>query len=384
MEFALVVVVVLLLLVVLWQLFRSGEASENARDHEIFYENAITVINALQTGQSEGVETALARIMEADSEKKEVYVIFGNVLREKGFISEAIKVHKSVLHRPNLPNTFKGWALACLAEDFRMAGMVDRAVRTYHDAFNLNPSDQNALRHYAHLCKQVGDYEKLLSLMEIMSGQGMLDKGQYALEVGFVYNELGEQALQDGKVSEARSFFERALKICGRVFPAYLNLARLAMDQDNNRKKAEQHLLNLFRQVPDRAFLGLPLYEKISPDGFEDMCRSLIAKNEEDWRIRMHLAGFLGRKDRADEAFEMYLEAVRIAPHVLLIHQEIWKFLLRNPERKDFLREYARASDQAMVFNAPFSCVVCRYKSSEFLWKCPSCYGWNSFVEAKI
>ena len=384
MLFALIAVVVILVLVVFWLLFQSAESSSSREGKDSFYRNAVKVIDGLQSGYGHGVESSLAEIMEADSEKKEIYVVFGNVLREKGFISEAIKVHKAVLHRPNLPDGFKGWALASLAEDFRMAGMLDRAIRTYSDAFNLNPSDRTSLQRYAHLCKQVGDYEKLLSLMDVLSNAELMDEERYRMEVAFIYNEQGEALMRDGKYPDAERKFTKAIQLNSKTYPAYLNLVQLNLDHRNNQKKALDYLQKLFHTIPEKAFLGLPVYRELEPDDFEEMCGSLLQKWPDDWRTRLHLARFLSDRGDTRAAFDSFMEAVRSASHVLLIHQEIWKFLLKVPEKEELLREYARISDQTMVFNAPFMCVECRYKSSEFLWKCPSCFGWNTFVESKI
>lgn len=383
MLFALIALVVILTLVVFWLLFQSADDGTGKGNKDAFYRASVSVIDGMQSGYWDGIEKTLAQIMEDDSEKKEIYVIFGNVLREKGFISEAIKVHKSVLHRPNLPDKFKGWALASLAEDFRMSGMLDRALRTYSDAFNLNPTNQATLQRYVHLCKQVGDYEKLLSLMDVLSNAGLVDEDRYRMEVAFIYNELGEAQVREENVAEAERLFAKALQLNSKTYPAYLNLARLHIDR-NNEKKALSFLQKLFHTVPEKAFLGLPLYLELEPGDFEEMCGSMLQKTPDDWRTRLHLARFLTEKGEVRAAFDAFMDAVRSASHVLLIHQEIWKFLLRVPQKEELLREYARVSDQTMVFNAPFMCVECRYKSSEFLWKCPSCFGWNTFVESKI
>lgn len=384
MLFVLIVVVVLLVLIVFWLLFKTADERDNRATEDAFYRDAVQVINRLQCGSDAGVEKLLAEIMEADSEKRDIYVIFGNVLREKGFIGEAIKVHKSVLHRPNLPDTFKGWALSSLAEDFRMSGMLDRAVRTYNDAFNLNPSDNIALQRYAHLCKQVGDYTKLLSLMEVMASNGILDDNRYRMEVAFIYNEQGELFLREANKQEALRLFNKALQLNSRVYPAYMNLVRLTWEDDRNKRKCLEILHKLFERVPEKAFIGLTLYREIAPEDFEERCSALLARNGEDWRTRLQYARFLADEERNADAFEQFMEAVKVAPHVLLIHQEVWKFLLKIPDRQQYLLQYAKVSDQTMVFNAPFMCVECRYKSSEFLWKCPSCFGWNTFVESKI
>lgn len=386
----LAVLLVFVIVVLLWLFWDSesdakkSEAKEAKMDKE-FYQRIVKVVDSLQNGDTEGLETILGEIIGRDSEKKEFYVIFGNILREKGYINKAIEQHKLVLHRRDISKTFKAWALSSLAEDFRKAGMIDRALRTYKDAFNLNSKDKVALKRYIHLCKQTGEYEMLLSLINIL---GTLENSSntetHREEVAFIYSELGEDCLRKGELDKAVLNFKKAIQISSKIFPAYINLAKIDFEIKNNKKEAISNLKNLFSFVPDKAFLGLPLFKRTSVEDFENTCLGLIAKNEEDWRTRLELGKYYAENREINKAFDIFLEAMNLVPHVLLIHQEVWKLLMKYHEKRELLLEYAKTTDRILIFNAPFVCVKCKYKSSEILWKCPSCYSFNSFIEARI
>jgi len=383
----LLVAVIIILLWLFWDSEKDAaliEAKGTKIDKE-FYKRIVKVVDALQTQECNGLETVLGEIIGRDSEKKEFYVIFGNVLRERGYINKAIEQHKLVLHRRDISKKFKAWALASLAEDFRMAGMIDRALRTYKDAFHLNPHDKVALKRYIHLCKQTGEYEMLLSLMNVLSTLSDFgNSDSHREEVAFIYNELGEDYLNKGELDKAILNFKKSIQISSKIFPSYINLAKIEFEIKNNNKEAISNLKNLFSFVPDKAFLGLPLYKKTSESDFENTCLGLIAKNEEDWRTRLELGKYYAEKKEVEKAFNIFIEAMNLVPHVLLIHQEVWKLLMRYSDKREFLVDYAKATDRILIFNAPFVCVNCKYKSSEILWKCPSCYSFNSFIEARI
>jgi lipopolysaccharide biosynthesis regulator YciM len=383
----LLVAVIIILLWLFWDSEKEVNEDENkeAKIDKAFYNRVVKVIDALQTKECEGLEKVLGEIIGRDSEKKEFYVIFGNVLREKGYINKAIEQHKLVLHRRDISKEFKAWALASLAEDFRMAGMIERALRTYKDAFNLNPKDKVTLKRYIHLCKQTGEYEMLLSLMNVLGRlEGISDSESYREEVAFIYNELGEENLLKGDVDKAILNFKKAIQISSKIYPSYINLAKIAIEIKNNKKEAISNLQSLFSYVPDKAFLGLPIYKRTSKDDFENTCLGLIAKNEDDWRTRLELGKFYAENKEVEKAFDIFMEAMKLVPHVLLIHQEVWKLLMKYSDKREFLVDYAKATDRILIFNAPFVCVDCKYKSSEILWKCPSCYSFNSFIEARI
>ncbi len=93
----------------------------------------------------------------------------------------------------------------------------------------------------------------------------VLNDEKYRMEVAFIYNELGEQALKGGEFVKAETNFKKALKLNSKVYPAYLNLAKLAVEKGEKISAAQKQLEELFRQVPDKAFLGMELYLQISP-----------------------------------------------------------------------------------------------------------------------
>ena len=81
---------------------------------------------------------------------------------------------------------------------------------------------------------------------------------------------------------------------------------------------------------------------------------------------------------------ELLLDALVHHPHTLRIHQAIWEALslLRYPTA--LVDRYRTLTAQAVFFLDPHLCMRCRYRSTELLWQCPHCHGWNTFAEERM
>ncbi len=402
--------IIIVLTILLFIVVTKDEAKTKKNAEECYDKTITLVLDKLQTGDLDGIEGLFKDILNRDSSRVEFYVILANIIRERGYISEAISIHKSILKRHDVLENkiLKGWVLGNLAEDFRKGGMIDRALRTYKDALALlsekesttiklktnkkekDVDDKTAeiwkktvLKRYILLCKQVGDYEKLLSLIDIYySAGGFPDEEVYRREVAFAYNQLGETEAKEGNIKKAIEYFKKGLSICRELYPAYINLARIF--KETKKQKAIQFMEQLIEEIPSKGFLVLPLYKELAPDRFEEVCNGLLSTNEKDWRVRLELGRYYMENGENEKGLFEFKRCLELSPMVLIIHQEIWKYLLKNPDNVNVFKEYADTLNKVLVFNNPFICSKCNYKSSEFLWKCPYCHEFDTFVELKI
>ena len=121
-----------------------------------------------------------------------------------------------------------------------------------------------------------------------------------------------------------------------------------------------------------------------APERFAEMCRGLIAASPQDWRARLALARHVASRGLDGEAFELLLQALSHNPHALLIHQAVWDSLSRLGCPRELIDRYLTLTRDVIFYLDPHICMRCRYRSTEFLWQCPHCHEWNSFVEERI
>ena len=175
----------------------------------------------------------LAKVAREDPDAIEVLQVLGNLLREAGQVERAIQVHQGLLARPDLTRAERAHGLAALGADFRKAGFLDRATRTFEEVLAVDAKNIHAL---IGLQKLQEDQRHWREAYEIQTRLSRLRKTDDSLVLGHLQAAMGQEAIQAGREEEAEKAFRTALSLDRRVFPAHLGLADLAA-QDRRRAR---------------------------------------------------------------------------------------------------------------------------------------------------
>ena len=346
-------------------------------------------LNYLVAGQVDLAIEELEKAAALDPGALELRLVLGNLYREKGQVGRAVQEHQTLLQRPRLNRLEHANVQLCLGLDYRRGGFVDRAVAAFTDVLKLDPNNEAALVNLEKLQEDQHQWQeayvtrKRLSQLAGPPGQ---PKSQSIL--AFLENEIGLQALKDGRLDEAAHHFESAIDMDASVITSYLHLGDVQMRQ-NNAPAAVQTWERAVDVSPDRAYLAFDRLERAytelqSPSRFADLCRRLSSASPREWRARVALARHISAQGRSMEAFELLVEALEHNPHALAIHQALWNTLSALDLPKTLVARYIERTRQSVFYLDPHVCVRCRYRSTELLWQCPHCHEWNTFVEDRI
>ena len=237
----------------------------------------------------------LSRAAWLDEDALEIHLVLGNLYREKGQVGRAINIHQSLLQRPRLKPLEHAYILLCLGLDYRRGGFVDRAYEAFKEVLRLDPRNRHALMQLEKLHEEQHQwaeaYDARNQLAEI---EGPPRKARHEAILAFLENELGEDALRQGNRAEAIKRFDAAIERDRTAAPAYLHLGDVYALEENL-PKAIETWETLVELVPDRAYLAFDRLQTASnrigtPQRFVDLCRRIVATNNQDWRARLALA----------------------------------------------------------------------------------------------
>jgi lipopolysaccharide biosynthesis regulator YciM len=319
----------------------------------------------------------------------EIRLVLGNLYREKGQVGRAIQEHQSLLQRPRLNNIEHANVLLCLGLDYRRGGFVDRAVASFSDVLKLDPDNEAALVNLEKLQEDQHQWqEAYVTRRRLARIAGPPDQPKSQIILAFLENELGLQALKEGRYADAVRRFEAAIDLDSTVVPAHLHLGD-AQAQQGDLGAAIATWERSITVAPDRAYLALARLEQAylsigTETRFADLCRRLIAASPREWRARVALAGHLTRHGQPAKALELLFDALGHNPHALAIHQAIWSTLSVLDLPRPLVARYIELTRQSVFYLDPHVCVRCRYRSTELIWQCPHCHEWNTFVEERI
>jgi lipopolysaccharide biosynthesis regulator YciM len=346
-------------------------------------------LNHLVSGQTDLAIEELEKAARLNPGALELRLVLGNLYREKGQTGRAIHEHQTLLQRPRLNRVEHANVLLCLGLDYRRGGFVDRAVSVFTDVLKLDPDNEAALINLEKLQEDQHQWqEAYVTRRRLARIAGDPDEPKSQLILAFLENELGLQALKEGRVEDAVHRFEAAIELDPDVSPAYLHLGD-AKSQQGNPGGAIATWERCIAVSPDRAHLALARLERAyatmgSGERFAELCDRLTRASPRDWRARTALARHRAATGQPHKALELLFEALEYNPHALAIHQALWDTLstLKLPE--PLVARYIEITRHSIFYLDPHVCVRCRYRSAELIWQCPHCHEWDTFVEERI
>ena len=99
------------------------------------------------------------KALEVNSETFDTHIALGNVLRRRGEVERAIRIHQNLLARPSLPASQLHLAHLELARDYISAGLLDRAERLLLDLVAESGHHQRiARRHLLEIYEAQSDW----------------------------------------------------------------------------------------------------------------------------------------------------------------------------------------------------------------------------------
>ena len=341
-------------------------------------------LHYVAAGQRELAISELTKVAREDPDALDILQILGNLLREAGQVERAIKVHQGLLARADLTRAERAYALASLGTDFRNAGFLDRATRTFEEVLEVDPKNIHALVGMQKLHEDQRQWQEAYAVQTRLS---RLRKTDDSLVLGHLQAEMGREALQAGRMEAAEKAFRTALSLDRRVFPAHVGLADCHAGRDP--RQAAAVLEDAVQTAPERAYLAFDRLARAyaecgEPSRFVSLCERTIRQDPRDWRARLALARHLRREGRHEEAFGLLMRAVEANPQVLLPHLEMWRTLRAMGLDGEVVDRYITTAEQAAFYRDPHVCTACRYRADDMLWRCPHCHEWNTFVEERL
>jgi lipopolysaccharide assembly protein B len=341
-------------------------------------------LHYLASGQLALATSELTKVTREDPEAVEVLQVLSHLLREAGQVERAILLHQSLLARPDLSRAERAHALSSLGTDFRRAGFLDRAARTYAEALEVDPKNIHALFGQQKLAEEQRHWGEAYDLQTRLA---RLRKTDDSLVLGYLQAEMGREAAEAGQNEAAEKAFRTALSLDRRVFPAHLGLADLYAHADP--RKAAAALENAIVVAPERAYLAFERLERVyaaagEPSRFASLCERIIRQDPRDWRARVALARHLRGQGKHEEAYGLLLRAVKANPQVLLVHLEMWRTLTALGVSSEAGERYVGVAQESVFYADPHICTACRYRADDMLWRCPHCHEWGTFVEERL
>ena len=178
-------------------------------------------LNFLLDGRPDVAVDAFINALEVNSDTLETHIALGNLLRKRGEVDRAIRIHQNLLARPSLSQEHIHLAHLELARDYVSAGLLDRAERLLLDLVEEAPEQRLvARRHLLDVYQSERDWSQAIKIaIELLPKKKILktspnlkERGQaVAIVLAHYYCELAFQKKSSGELSLSRELLNKAI-----------------------------------------------------------------------------------------------------------------------------------------------------------------------------
>lgn len=163
---------------------------------------------------------ALVQMPAIDDDTFETHLTLGSIFRRRGELDRAIRLHQSLIQRPDLATPYKSLALLELARDFIAAGVLDHAEAILLELVAINEQLVPSLQHLLELYQQGKEWLDAIKIAQKLQEIKGVDLRS---TIAHFYCELAEQKMKANELDEAKNYLNAALKT-NKDFPRALIL----------------------------------------------------------------------------------------------------------------------------------------------------------------
>ena len=351
-------------------------------------------LNYLLDGRPDGAIDAFIAALEVNSETLETHIALGNLLRKKGEVDRAIRIHQNLLARPSLPRSQVHQAHLELARDYISAGLLDRAERLLLDLVGESPDfRRTAQRYLLGIYQSEREWRSAVDVaVELLPRKSLLggsqaespgDRGQdVAVALAHYHCELAQEMMAEGKLQQAHNFLQEALSQDKQCVRASIMMGEVEC-RSGHYKNAIKALRKVRQQDPAYIPETVPVLRQCHRELQDE--QSLQAYLEDCLAAHPSAALVLAvaddiRSARGNDAAGTFLSAALARQPSLRGLAQLIKLQMDHTQGKarDNLGLLQLLVDRLVSDRHAYRCVHCGFAGRQLHWFCPGCKYWGT------
>lgn len=352
---------------------------------DIYHDYFVGLNYLLRDEPDEAIDTFINGL-EINGETIETHLALGTLLRRRGKVDRAIKVHQELMERSGLSSEYADSVRLELSNDYIAAGLLDRAERLLKEMLSDgNPMRWEALAQLVQVYQIEREWDQAIDIVHQLFKNPRYRKDQALRSIAAHYCcELAELALQAQELPDAREHIRKAFHFNRASGRAGLLLA-IIEQKSGNLEKSVKELVRVATNNPLLISEVLsPLTECFKPEGDVEVAGNLktllFGLLEKNPRASVLLEAVkLVRKEEGDEAaIQALAEGVSKNPS-LKASQALLESLLQDfqEDSRDYLQLAVKTLQCHLDTKPAYRCDHCGFETRKLYWQCPSCQNWD-------
>lgn len=368
---ALIIIVLVIIYFIVYR-FKNQESVKNSY---------VAALECLADGDHKRAIQRFKEAVRENSENIEAYLRLGDLLREKGFAKNALKIHRDLTLRSNLDAEKESRVRRSLVADYEAVGDFTNAINSAGKLLEqgLGNSDEMAK-------KLLVFYEKEKRWSDAFTaGKKYFKKGAASSKKMALYLVFqGLDLLEREKGREARTKFKEALKLDPECTAAYYYWGKSYQEEDRLEDAVVQWK-KLCEKIPAAAYLVFGDLERAWFDlgnfsEAEKLYNQILSENPKNVQAALALAKIYDKKGEYDRTLDIMTHLDEEVQNNLNLQSFRIQTLFNKGQYKlSAVNALKILKNEGWLNSQNFTCQECHFVSKKPHWICPQCKAIDSY-----
>ncbi|MCP3700978.1 MAG: lipopolysaccharide assembly protein LapB [Aliivibrio sp.] len=315
------------------------------------------------------------------------HLSMGDLLRNRGDVDGAIRIHQNLLARPSLMKREQDEAHLALAKDYAQAGLLDRAESLLGDMIDKQSElSTTALNQLVSIYQEQRDWQLAIDTGLKLTPRRLLRSKQtqatpLAVAMGHYCCELAEQKIAENEWRKVRALLKQALEFDRNSVRASLIWGRLDINAGRY-SQAIKILASIENQEPlfmnEAISMIAHCYQQLDDvNGFIVYAETLLQRRPLT-SVLIELVWAIQSRDGEEQAEKLLVHAMMERPtlHGLVQLVDLHQSHASDSELPNLA--LLKGLLDSLLANKPlYRCRECGFSGQQLHWLCPSCKGWG-------
>lgn len=317
-----------------------------------------------------------------DSENISAYLRLGDLLRKKGMLGNAVRIHQDLTLRGNLSLENHLRILKSLLMDYTVSGNLKDGIPTARKILQKDNNPEGwVVQKLAEMLEKEQNWKEA---EDIANKYSHLLPSNYQPRVALYLVFQGLRLHENGNGKEARVKFKEALKKDSRCAAAYYYLG-MSYREEARLDDAIKFWKRLCNESPDSAYIAYPELEKAWFElgrfaDAENMYLEQLNKPGKSLKAALALAEIYTKKGEYDNALEILnrMDEEHLASPQL-IRKKVSVLYNKGQYKQAVTQSLAFFDTYEGIGDSEYVCKVCNTKSETPVWICQQCQSLDSY-----